>query len=158
MSETVPAAPAPHYAGFWRRLWAFLIDHAIVLLPLVGTLYGVGFVEVLSSDDPIAAASHYLDEAAKLSIGFKPFYLGVLWLYYSIFESSTRQATLGKRMLRIKVTTLAGGRIGFWRALGRQLGKVVSTAIIGIGFVIAAFTARKQALHDLFARCLVVRV
>jgi uncharacterized RDD family membrane protein YckC len=158
MSESVTAVPAPRYAGFWRRLWAFLIDHAIVLLPMVGTLYGVGIVEVLSSDDPIAAASGYVDEAAKLSIGFKPFYLGVLWLYYTLLESSARQATLGKQLLRIKVTTLTGDRIGFWRALGRQLGKIVSTLILGIGFIIAAFTARKQALHDLFARCLVVRV
>jgi uncharacterized RDD family membrane protein YckC len=158
MSEPINAAPAPRYAGFWRRLWAFLIDHAIVLLPLIGTLYGVGIVEVLSSDDPIAAASHYLDEAATLSIGFKPFYLGVLWLYYTLLESGAHQATIGKRLLRIEVTTLAGGRVGFWRALGRQLGKIVSTVILGIGFIIAAFTARKQALHDLFARCLVVRV
>ena len=157
MSESVTAAPAPRYAGFWRRLWAFLIDHAIVLLPMIGTLYGVGMVEVLSSDDPIAAASRYLDEAAKLSIGFKPLYLGVLWLYYTLLESSAHQATLGKRLLRIKVTTLAGGRVGFWRAFGRQLGKIISTAILGIGFIVAAFTARKQALHDLFARCLVVR-
>jgi uncharacterized RDD family membrane protein YckC len=157
MSESVTSIPAPQYAGFWRRLWAFLIDHAIVLLPLIGTLYGVGLVEVLSSDDPVAAASHYLDEAAKISIGFKPFYLGVLWLYYTLLESSAHQATFGKRLLHIKVTTLAGGRVGFWRALGRQLGKVVSTAIIGIGFILAALTARKQALHDVLARCLVVR-
>lgn len=157
MSDAAAAGAAVHYAGFWRRLWAFLIDHAIVLLPLIGALYGIGLAEVLLSDDPLAAAARYLDVASSLSIGFKPLYLGVLWLYYAAFESSARQATLGKRLLGLKVTDLMGGRIGFWRSAGRQLGKAVSTAMLGIGFVIAAFTARKQALHDLFARCLVIR-
>ena len=81
----------------------------------------------------------------------------MIWLYYAILECGVRQATLGKRMLAIKVTNLAGEPIGFWRSFGRQAGKIVSTTILGIGFLIAAFTRRKQALHDLFARCLVVR-
>ena len=156
-TDSAPAASRLHYAGFWRRVVAFLIDHAIILIPLTALLYGFGAFEILTSDDPIAAETAYLDRLSKFSVGLLPLYLGVLWLYYSLFESGKRQATLGKRLMAIKVTDLEGRRLGFWRSFGRQLGKLVSKATLGIGFVVAAFTPRKQALHDLFSRTLVVR-
>jgi uncharacterized RDD family membrane protein YckC len=72
-------------------------------------------------------------------------------------ESSTWQATLGKKILGLKVTDLAGNRISFARASGRFFGKILSGMILGIGFLMAGFTARKQALHDILAGCLVLR-
>jgi uncharacterized RDD family membrane protein YckC len=157
-TDTAPAAAVIHYAGFWRRVLAFLIDHAIILVPLTAILYGVGAFEILTSDDPIAAESSYIDRVSKLSIGLPALYFGVLWLYYALLESGKHQATLGKRIVGIKVTDMEGRRVGFWRCFGRQLGKMVSKASLGIGFVVAAFTPKKQALHDLFSRCLVVCV
>jgi uncharacterized RDD family membrane protein YckC len=59
--------------------------------------------------------------------------------------------------LGIRVTDLDGGRISFGRATGRYFGKILSGLILGIGFLMAAFTERKQALHDLLAGTLVVR-
>ena len=100
------------------------------------------------------AVSRYLDIAY---VAVKPLSVVVLWLYYAILECGAHQATFGKRALAIKVTSLAGERVGFWRSFGRQAGKILSTALLGLGFVLAAFTRRKQALHDLLARCLVVR-
>ena len=79
------------------------------------------------------------------------------WLYFALMESSARGATLGKMALGLRVTDLNGNRIGFGRATGRYFGKIVSTAIFGIGFIMAAFTQQKQALHDIMAGCLVVR-
>jgi uncharacterized RDD family membrane protein YckC len=155
-TDAAPVAPAVHYAGFWRRALAFLIDHAIVLVPLTAILYGAGAFEILTSDDPIAAESNYVDRLSRLSIGLPPVYLAVLWLYYALLESGKHQATLGKRIIGIKVTDMEGRRIGFRRSFGRQLGKMVSKASLGVGFVVAAFTSKKQALHDLFSRCLVV--
>jgi uncharacterized RDD family membrane protein YckC len=157
-TEGAPAATAVHYAGFWRRVVAFLIDHAIVLVPLTAILYGVGALQILTSDDPVAVETAYLARLSKFSAGLLPLYLAVLWLYYALLESGKRQATIGKRIMGIKVTDMEGRRVGFWRCLGRQLGKLVSKASLGIGFVVAAFTAKKQALHDLFSRCLVVCV
>ena len=79
------------------------------------------------------------------------------WIYYASLESSSWQATLGKKLLGLKVTDLAGNRITFARASGRFFGKILSGMILGIGFLMAGFTARKQALHDILAGCLVLR-
>jgi uncharacterized RDD family membrane protein YckC len=74
------------------------------------------------------------------------------WLYWAAMESSPWQATLGKRMLGLAVTDLEGRRVSFVRASGRYFGKIVF-----VGFIMVAFTAKKQALHDMIAGCLVVR-
>jgi uncharacterized RDD family membrane protein YckC len=79
------------------------------------------------------------------------------WIYYASLESSTWQATLGKKILGLKVTDLEGNRISFGRASGRFFGKILSGMILGIGFLMAGFTERKQALHDIVAGCLVLR-
>jgi uncharacterized RDD family membrane protein YckC len=72
-------------------------------------------------------------------------------------ESSARQATLGKMAVGIKVTDEAGARISFGRAVGRYFGKFVSTIILLIGFLMVAFTEKKQGLHDKLAGTLVVK-
>jgi uncharacterized RDD family membrane protein YckC len=79
------------------------------------------------------------------------------WLYYALLESSAWQATLGKKALGLEVTDMAGQRISFARATGRYFGKIVSAFILMIGFIMAGFTAQKQALHDMMAGCLVIR-
>jgi uncharacterized RDD family membrane protein YckC len=78
------------------------------------------------------------------------------WLYFAGMESSAGQATLGKRALGIKVTDMSGNRITFGKATGRFFGKILSSLILLIGFLMAAFTQKKQALHDLLAGTLVV--
>jgi uncharacterized RDD family membrane protein YckC len=79
------------------------------------------------------------------------------WLYYTLFEASSKQATLGKMALGIKVTDLDGEPITFARANGRYWAKIISTLTLLVGYIMAAFTERKQALHDILAGCLVVQ-
>jgi uncharacterized RDD family membrane protein YckC len=79
------------------------------------------------------------------------------WLYYALMESSAKQATVGKMALGIIVTDLEGRGIGFGRATGRYFAKILSALILGIGFLMAAFTERKQGLHDMVASTLVVK-
>ena len=81
------------------------------------------------------------------------------WLYYAICESSAWQATLGKKILDLRVTDLEGGRIGFGRATARVSAMLALNLVpFGfIGFILAGFTERKQALHDIIAGCLVLR-
>ncbi len=80
------------------------------------------------------------------------------WLvYYILLESSSWQATLGKKALGMKVVTPDGGRPSFGRVAGRNTAKILSFLLLLIGFVMAGFTERKQGLHDLLANCLVVR-
>lgn len=80
------------------------------------------------------------------------------WLYYAAMESSVRQATLGKSILSLRVTSSEGRRLSFGHATGRFFAKLVSGLIpFAIGYIMAAFTARKQALHDLIAGTVVVK-
>jgi hypothetical protein len=78
-------------------------------------------------------------------------------LYWPVLESSRWQATLGKKIMGLEVTDLDGNRLGFLRALLRSLAKIISSIPFGLGFLMAAFTARKQALHDIIVKTLVVR-
>jgi uncharacterized RDD family membrane protein YckC len=84
------------------------------------------------------------------------FFLGP-WLYYALMESSKNQATVGKLALGLKVTDEKGKRISFGRASGRFFAKILSSIILGIGFLMIAFTEKKQGLHDEIAGCLVVK-
>jgi len=122
---------AVSYAGFWKRFAALLID-SIVVSAASGILTAVTF------------------GMAWFSIFLLP------WVYEAIMLSSEKQATLGKMVLGIAVTDLNGGRINFARATGRHFAKWISALILGIGFLMAAFTERKQALHDMIADTLVV--
>jgi len=80
------------------------------------------------------------------------------WLYYAYLESGETQATWGKRMLGLYVTDLSGNRITFGRASGRFFAKIISRLIpFWIGYIMAGFTERRQALHDMIASCLVLR-
>lgn len=89
----------------------------------------------------------------------KIFWLVILltWLYYGLLESSAWQATLGKKALGLEVTDLRGTRVTFGRATGRYFARYISIMTIGIGFLMAGFTEKKQALHDIIAGTLVIR-
>ena len=77
--------------------------------------------------------------------------------YFAGMESSFRQATYGKMMLGVKVVDEDGFRISFWRAVGRYFAKYLSIFTLFIGFLMAAFTEKKQALHDMVAKTLVIK-
>jgi uncharacterized RDD family membrane protein YckC len=79
------------------------------------------------------------------------------WLYYALMESSKHQGTIGKLALRIKVTDYSGNRVSFARASGRYFGKILSAMIMMIGYIMAGFTIKKQALHDILANCYVIK-
>lgn len=145
------------YAGFFRRALAFIIDcillsipAAVICLPLM--LLSLGALAQIPDSEDLAAAS---------AVGWI-FLWNVLtaiffWLYFSWMESGKRQATFGKRLLGIKVVGADGGRIGFGRATGRTFAKILSYVIMYIGFIMAACTNRKRALHDYIAETYVVR-
>jgi uncharacterized RDD family membrane protein YckC len=81
----------------------------------------------------------------------------IRWLYYALLESSPHQASLGKMALGLIVTDLEGNRIGFGRATGRFFAKFLSALTLGIGYMMAGWTERKQALHDMIAGTRVMR-
>lgn len=151
------------YAGFWWRFLANIIDSIVIsfvswifILPVLA-IFGISLLSLKESgfdmDDP------------KLFLG--PFILAIMtmafistlvkWLYFAIMESSKHQGTVGKLVLKIKVTDTSGNRITFARATGRYFGKILSGMIIMIGYIMAGFTERKQALHDILANCYVIK-
>jgi uncharacterized RDD family membrane protein YckC len=87
------------------------------------------------------------------------FVVGIVgsWLYYALFESSPKQATPGKLACGFVVTDMNGGRISFGKATGRYFGMIISTLILFIGFIMCAFTEKKQCLHDMMAGCLMYK-
>jgi len=80
-----------------------------------------------------------------------------VWLYDALMTSSSKQGTLGKIVFRLKVVDLNGARISFARATGRFFAKILSGMILNIGYIMAGFTERKQALHDMIAGTFVLR-
>ena len=137
------------YAGFWRRAVALVID--VILFGIVQMIIIFGFMGGMM----VGEAEEETMGAAMLGVNLLLIVIG--WLYFALMESSKLQATLGKMMIGVVVTDLEGNRISFGRATGRYFGKVVSSVILLIGYIMAAFTKRKQALHDIMAKCLVIR-
>lgn len=152
------------YAGFWLRFLAHLIDSVIVsfamLILLVPIFFLMGGAAMIGSlprhgGDPDPAIV-----GAFLFLIFSLAGVAIIgqWLYFAYLESGEKQATWGKQALNIYVTDLAGNRVTFGRASGRFFAKIVSGLIpLGIGYIMAGFTERKQALHDMIASCLVLR-
>lgn len=148
----VPASPVPvsamppvsPYGGFWKRTAAYIVDSILVTVLMMATIFGA---YLLSGGDAESVGFAVASQASVWLIG---------WLYWAGMESSKAQATFGKQALGIKVTDLQGNRIGFGRATGRYFGKIISSLLLGIGFLMCGWTARKQALHDMMASTLVV--
>jgi len=128
------------YAGFWLRFGAIIID--ALLLAAAG--FVLSFVSLFS----LFGVAWFLTSLFSWAIG---------WLYFSLMESSKLQATLGKIAVGIIVTDTEGRRISFGRATGRYFAKIISAIMIYIGFLMIAFTEKKQGLHDMLANCLVIR-
>lgn len=142
------------YAGFWRRFLAIIIDS--IILSIGGGVIGgiIGFV--LGAFLGGLGTAVATIQAIAATIGY---IIGIIinWLYFTLLESSSNQATLGKMAIGIIVTDLDGNRISFARANGRYWAKIISALILMIGYIMAGFTQKKQALHDIIAGCLVVK-
>ena len=137
------------YAGFWRRFAAFSID--TMLLGVAQTVASIVMVALI----PGAEISEEVTVGYVIAFNLLGFI--AMWLYFAAMESSSKRATLGKMMIGIVVSDMAGDRITFGRASARYFAKIPSWIILAIGFLMAGFTKRKQALHDIMAGCLVIR-
>lgn len=147
------ARPAAGYAGFWLRFVALVIDSIVlglvhmagaILFGLTGALASRGF-----GNEPDMAF-------VFLIIGFNT---AIDWAYFVVFTGACGQ-TLGKMALRIKVVRTDGGDIGYGGAFLREVpGKILSGLMtLGIGYLMVAFTQRKQGLHDMIAGSYVIKL
>jgi len=133
------------YAGFWIRLVALIIDNIVLWVinmvlsfALIGSSVGLGS---FGSGEGFGAMMgvYYL---VSLTINCA---------YFALLESSSKQATLGKMAVGIKVGDERGQRISGLNAVGRWFSKIISYIILFIGFIMAAFDVKKQGLHDKIA-------
>ncbi len=153
------------YAGFWLRFVAHLIDGLILSVGVFALVIPLIFLTGLAAT--LENLPHYTSEqpspaavAGIVALVLTFIAVGMLlqWLYYAYLESGEKQATWGKLVMGLYVTDIAANRISFGRASGRYFAKIVSGLIpLGIGYIMAGFTERKQALHDMIAGCLVLR-
>jgi len=134
------------YAGFWKRFAAYIIDSIILAFATNAIKWEI--FRSLGSD-------------VYSSNGIAPYVWQILflifsWCYFAGMESSPLKATIGKLAVGIFVSDLNGERVSFGKASGRFFGKLISGLLIGIGFIIAGTSTKKQALHDSMSDCLVL--
>jgi len=153
------------YAGFWQRFLALVIDsiligviRSILVVPILAAI-GLSFVndmqnlDASNTNDLIGMFAAFAAAAMAMTAISSIISL----LYFSFMESSKYQASVGKLALGLIVTDMEGNRIDFGKALLRNIGKFVSAFILLIGYIMAAFTDKKQALHDMIASTLVLK-
>ncbi len=132
------------YGGFWLRLLAYIID--VVILGIAQGVIFAAFGESMFEPDP------------ENPFGMANLVSTVVAIAYFVgFESSNMQGTPGKRALGMIVTDLDGQKITVLRAIGRYFAKILSAIILFIGFIMVAFTDRKQGLHDMICSTLVLK-
>lgn len=157
------AMPRVEYAGFWLRFLALLIDNVVMgvgfVLILIPLIFLTGLRAVLGEIHP---SEDMNDVGIFMLIGLvflaATVSLILTWLYHALMESSEWQATVGKKALGLVVTDMAGQRVSFGRSTGRHFGKIITNMVPAlIGYIMAGFTEKKQALHDMMAGCLVLR-
>jgi uncharacterized RDD family membrane protein YckC len=135
------------YAGFWKRYASYFLDSVVVSvvnIPISLIFNGIGAV---SGNESVALVMSLLAMVAGLALGVA---------YYAGFHASAGGATLGKMAVGIKVVRGNGERLTLGRGIGRYFGFLLSSLTLMIGFIMAAFTERKQALHDMMCDTLVV--
>jgi uncharacterized RDD family membrane protein YckC len=142
------------YAGFWRRTWAGTIDLVLEAAAALAVTYVID--KVL---DRVGGMLGYERSISKFASGMA--FILVLavgsWLYAAFAESSPRRATLGKRLMGLEVVTATGQRLSFGQATVRHFMKFLSLFFAGVGFMMAGWTKRRQALHDIPCDCIVIR-
>jgi len=163
------------YAGFWKRFFAYIIDSILINVAISVVFFPLAAIAGLSlfphdtnlQEDFSSISYMQHSDMQELAI-LSALLIGVViisliamvisWLYFALMECSSKKATLGKMALGLIVTDMTGTRLSFGRASGRFFAKILSGLILNIGFIMAAFTEKKQALHDMLAGTLVLEV
>jgi uncharacterized RDD family membrane protein YckC len=141
-----------NYAGFWLRFCAYWID--FVILFIIGSI----FLAIIDYPVPYDAEGPFYLFGFAFMLVNNPISLIIRWLYFAMMESSSNQGTIGKMVMKLRVTDGNGQRVSLAKATRRHFGKLISGLLLGTGYFITLFTPRKQSLHDIMADCLVLRI
>ena len=151
------------YAGFWLRLVAFIIDsivlsvvYLLIVIPIYNAFCPATYnnAEDIFTDD-VGRVTSFINSLPSMLDLSQIILIVIAIVYYAWMESSRYQASLGKLALELKVTDMQDAKLAPAKALLRNVCKIFS-AVLFLGFLLAAFTAKKQTLHDILAGTLVV--
>lgn len=134
-----------YFASLDVRLLAVIIDYFIIfaIYCLIATIV-VLFIDEKQLRIIVSLAGLAIIPVSKI-------------IYSTIMESSARQGTWGKILMGLKVSDEKGAPITFGRSLIRNLSKIISTATIGLGYMMGFFDKKQQCLHDKIAGTLVIK-
>ena len=141
-------------AGFWIRFVAYVIDALVLSVPFAMAIAVLVVIHWDHWTEPEESAA-IVGTTALLLVAL----IIINWLYEALMSSSPRGATLGKRALGLRIVRFDGTQLSFGRATGRHFAKAIATPAVPllIGYIMAGFTNRKRALHDILADTLVIR-
>ena len=138
--NTLPASTTLACAGFWRRFAAFWLDCFIIFIPMY-------YLILLIARNELETAAAWLGPAS----------VALWWAYKAGLEASPLQATFGERRMGIRICDMQGQRISLGCASGRFVIWFMTSFLLGFAYIVAAFTPKRQAIHDLIASTLVIK-
>jgi uncharacterized RDD family membrane protein YckC len=148
----------PHYAGFWSRAAARIID-LVLIIAAFNLIY---LADRLGADAGLWSGIGLGEgEAAGAGFSMANVLRGLFFLFFPVFYyvylHGTNGQTFGKMALRIQVVNEDGTPLDYQKAFLRWLGYFLCDLTFYIGYLWAAFDHRKQGLHDKVCKTLVVR-
>ena len=129
-------------SGLTRRFGAWVVDTAIIAIPLAAIL-------AATTERPFSLKTFMIVAASPLTFL-------LMWPYFAIMESSKHQATVGKLVCRLRVVDIAGNRISFGRATGRYFARALSATLGMLGVAMILFTKLNQSLHDMMTNTVII--
>jgi uncharacterized RDD family membrane protein YckC len=136
-------------AGFWWRLLAYLIDYAILIVLIM--MLAISFVALW------LVLGHKYTAPAEDSPVYSLIGVAGMIVYHSVCEATPLQGGLGKFICRLAVVNEEGRRLSLRQALSRNLGKLLSSFLFGVGFLMIFWTKYKQGWHDQLAKTYLIR-
>ena len=149
--------PKLNFAGFGIRFAAYLID----IIPLIFISFIIFYLYVgpeLFSEKNMrltTGINTIRDIPLRVAVRYLSF---ILWIVYcAVMEASSYQATYGKRAMKIKVTDTRGNRLSVGQSILRNLTKIISYVVIGLGFLWVLFNKKRRGWHDMIANTYVIK-
>ena len=138
-----------NFAGFWVRFFAGFLDTLFLIPPLflLLFLFGIDTYQMFHASDSFSNYNSFTASSSGQRINLISYGLSIAYLAY--FLSSKKQATIGKRIMGIYVGNRDGSRISTTKSFCRAIASILTSATLGIGFLLVIFTKEKTALHDI---------
>ncbi|AMR31477.1 hypothetical protein A0256_08585 [Mucilaginibacter sp. PAMC 26640] len=138
-------------ANFWWRLLAYALDYIFILVT------GIILAAIFFSIAALLGHTYYTETEDSDDSLYNLFGISLMILYHSVLEATRIRGGFGKKICGLAVVDENGRRINFGKALSRNLGKVLSTMILGIGFLCIFWDDQRQGWHDGLAKTYVVK-